>query len=892
MADIFVYAPDCEDFENIGEAGSLTPISCIPTEIGNGMWDLELVHPIDEMGKWSYLQNGYILVAEAPVRTLPEIGENGMFVTSVEDWNVRLSATKNQRKVWSKAKKGKVKSTTKNMPKPGSTVTVVAKGTNRYKIKFRKGSGWIAISALENGVEVTIPDTAAGIEQEVPAWNVRPQRFRIYRVEKTDSEVTVLAYHIFYDQAANITTYKADNPTCVEALNGLIAGRIDKPDDFDDDPDIVGRTNILGTRVGIDWTRARFTEALLDPETGLVPRWGARLIRDDEEFCVLVDAGIDRGVTIEYGKNLTGVQLDLDYSQIVTRYIPIGQTSKGKPLELVAGTYYTDHGTIVIPTGAKWVDTPNIGDYPIPLMGVLDLGSEVKATGTSAAQVRNAREKLIDACLNKWEDEQTNYPIVTLNVDFVQLGDTEEFAQYQQLENLYMFDSVRIRHPGINVDIKAEVIEMAWDALHDRAEHITIGNVNAKLAGSRLPSWQLPSSIPGSLVAPGTVGPGALADGAVNADALDTEQLTSQDMVEWLAGAVAGVIDEQDEIHGEPIDPSTVPSVRTAVFEALTAKINQIVAGEVTTDTLYAAMADIIRLRVDQAVAGTVITDELRAALATISDIQVGNADISYAKIKDLVAGTAIITEGIGGQLYINRLVVTEANVVNLTVGALMIKGDDGGFYQLVANPDGTVGTIRVDVEGDNIAEGTIPGGKLIENTITAREINVAELFADSAMVGIIKSAHIDVAELFASQAMIGKVTTSNLASNVGAGLDLTSNTAITSKVSKSQYDTDMQALSTAIEQTQTDITLRVVADDLEQYLRFEGGVVSIGDNQSPVSTTISNEKFAIKQSGADIAWMTSSVLHVANTDIEQQMKVGNFVLRPAADGGMSIQLG
>lgn len=506
MADVFVYAPNCENFDNIGEAGSLTPISCVPTEIGNGMWDLELVHPIDEMGKWSYLQNGYIIAAEAPVRTLPEIGEDGLFVTSVENWTVKLGASGGARQVYNKASGGKVISTNSNKPKPGAKVTVVAKGTNRYKIKFRRGSGWIAIAALENKVDVTIPNTAAGIEQEAAAWSIRPQRFRIYKVEKTDNEVTVLAKHVFYDQTSNITTYKADNPTCVQALSGLIAGRVDTTSE------IVGRTNIVGTRVGVDWTRARFCEALLDPDAGLVKRWNAKLIRDDEEFCVLADAGVDRGVTIEYGKNLVGVQLGLDYSNIVTRYIPIGQQKNGKPLELAPGTYTTDHGTIVIPAGAKWVDASNIGDYQIPLVEVLDLGSEAKASGTEAAQIKDAREKMIDACLYKWEREQTNYPSVTLNVDFAQLGDTAEYAQYRQLENIFLFDKARIRHPGIDVDILAEVTEMAWDSLNDRADHITMGKVNPASIKTKLPTWQLPAAIPGTYIAPGTFGLGAVND--------------------------------------------------------------------------------------------------------------------------------------------------------------------------------------------------------------------------------------------------------------------------------------------------------------------------------------------------------------------------------------------
>ncbi len=561
MADVFVYAPDCDDFDNIGLAGSLTPTSCIHSEITNGMSELELGHPIDEMGKWSYLQYGYILVAEVPVRTLPEIVD-GMLVTSLERWSVYNGATKNERRLWSKSSGGKLLTRLK----PGQSVVVTKKGSNRYKCKTSKRTGWIAISALENKVDVTVPATAAGIEQVAPAWTIRPQRFRIYKVEKTDMEVTVLAQHIFYDHTRNITSYAADNPTCVQALEGLISGCVAEND-------LEGTTNISGTRIGVKWERVPFVDALLNPDTGLVPMWGADLVRDNDEFCVLVGAGIDRGVRIEYGKNLIGVELTLDYSSVVTRYIPVGQTSKGKPLLLAAGTYSTDHGTIIIPSGQTWIDAPNIGDYPTPRIEVLDLGSKAKASGTSSAQVKDAREKMIDAALNKFEDEQTNYPKVTLNVDFVQMGDTSEYAQYRQLENVFLFDPVRVRHPSIDIDLKAEVTEYVWDCLNERASKITLGNVNPQNVGSKLPSWQLPAAIPGASIVYGTLGAGTLADDV--GSVIDLSQNTSVN-----AAVVAVVI---ESTAGNIIKGQT-----TAAGATLAARVY--LGGAEITDSLDAAL--------------------------------------------------------------------------------------------------------------------------------------------------------------------------------------------------------------------------------------------------------------------------------------------------------------
>ena len=59
----------------------------------------------------------------------------------------------------------------------------------------------------------------------------------------------------------------------------------------------------------------------------------------------------------------------------------------------------------------------------------------------------------------------------------------------------------------------------------------------------------------------------------------------------------------------------------------------------------------------------------------------VGTADIDWSHIKDLATDTAIITQGTAGELYIAKLAVTEANMVSLTVGELVVKGSDVGIF-------------------------------------------------------------------------------------------------------------------------------------------------------------------------------------------------------------------
>ena len=69
---ICVYPADCTDFSTNGN-GTLAPLSAEVTETLNGEYELTLVHPIDEAGKWQRLVEGCILRAPVPAAMTPRV---------------------------------------------------------------------------------------------------------------------------------------------------------------------------------------------------------------------------------------------------------------------------------------------------------------------------------------------------------------------------------------------------------------------------------------------------------------------------------------------------------------------------------------------------------------------------------------------------------------------------------------------------------------------------------------------------------------------------------------------------------------------------------------------------------------------------------------------------
>jgi len=438
------------------------------------------------------------------VRTVPPITPEGMLVTAHEVWTIKTGTTKTQRNLYYKATGNKVRK--KNLP-VGLSIPIIFKGENRYKGVFtgrkkyrHKGKwrwktytyyGWIAKSAIQYTLTEDWPNDPAAIEEVAPAWIVADQLFRIYKVELRDDGVTAYARHIFYDLLNNLTSHPAGQMDCVSTVDGIL-GNCLVPTLFS------GFTDIGGERVIDGWTRVNPVSALLDPETGAAALWGAEIARDNYDFFLLRDAGLNRGVRIEYAKNLLGVSCEVDASDVVTRIVPVGKDKSGKDLLLATGSYNVDGTVYTIAVDQTWIDSPRASLYPTPHVQALICSGECKETKTvskTAVRIRMIREAFA-ALAN-----DADLPKVSLKVEFLSLGDTEEYAQYRSLEDVFLYDRVQVKHPGIQLDVLTEVNRVEFDCLNEQFRSIELGSVRQDMRKTAVASWQLPSTISGRKIA-------------------------------------------------------------------------------------------------------------------------------------------------------------------------------------------------------------------------------------------------------------------------------------------------------------------------------------------------------------------------------------------------------
>ena len=992
---ICVYPADCTDFSNNG-LGAVMPMSCTVTETLNGEWELTLVHDIDVRGKWTRLSEGCILRVPVPAAMTPRVDlVTQQYQTSTYDVQI-------------------YKITTKSGPLHLRSGT----GTN-YKIlgKYKKSREVIVLNKTTSSwYEVTAPDGKHGYmasqyltfqrtetqtvqtnvgfrNQVIESRQLRDQPFRIYRVVPELDKVTVYARHIFYDLLDNMIKSLKPSPSAVGAsVVQSLSGACLSSHDFS------FYSDLTSTAEDVEWENINPVEAMLG-ENGLVSKYGAELARDWYDVFLVRRVGNDTDVSIREKKNLTGISYDVDETDVVTRIMPTGEDADGNILYLPE--LYLDSPNLNAYTHPKWIH------LPVSEAREVTDGDEPKSKTQCYAEMRKAAQAEFDA--------GCDLPTVTLKVDFINCSDTEEYKQYAALTNIFLGDSVRVVARRISVEVSMRMTQYTYDCLTRKYTSVTLGTAADTLEGSMISSRQLPSGvISGSKLALNSVGAGQLQSGSVGS-------------LQVKMAAIQTAHIQDAAITKAKIAEATIGELNATAITAISAKIQELAAKNITTDELYAALATIAVAQItaaniekaninwadigelaaqiatiakaqittaninstnidwasianlsaeiakiataqitaanieSAAIDWTAIKDlnaavakialaqlttaninnaeidwasigQLQADIAKLVNASIQTADIDWARIKDLTAGTAIIEKGVNGKLYVADLAVTEANMASLTVGELIVKGTDGCFYALSIAEDGTVTTEKKSVGDADIGDNSVSGGKLIEKTITARELNVASIFADQALVGAITAANINVSSLFAAEAFIAQLNAVDISGNESLrlvvdaakdeALDATGEAvaqiALTAEQIRSEVKRDYatadqvsqmnETLSTLAEQSENNFTWTVTkvneiiedaaANDnltreqlnlIHTYMRFGEDGLTIGKAGNPLTFRVVNDRLAFYMNDTEVAYLSDNKLYVTQAEILARLQIGKFAYEPQSNGNLSV---
>ena len=238
----------------------------------------------------------------------------------------------------------------------------------------------------------------------------------------------------------------------------------------------------------------------------------------------------------------------------------------------------------------------------------------------------------------------------------------------------------------------------------------------------------------------GAVTAAKIAAGAVTTEKLDAGAVT--------ANAIAANAITADKIAAGAVDAQSIAAV--------TAMIQNLTAADIQTNTFYAAFAHMMALTAGSIQAGSISADALAAVMAQIVSLTAKLADVDYLRVKDITANQAIITDGLAEELYIERLAVTSANMVNAVIGSLIVKGDDDKYYAIHVGAEGGIVTEEVTVSQEEIDAGeTESGRQIVTTTVNAASLNGTTVKAQQAILGTILTDALTAGAITAMEATI-----------------------------------------------------------------------------------------------------------------------------------------
>ena len=1011
---INIYSPASNDWSSNGLA-VLLPTECKIGEAAGGNYDLVMTHPVTDDMRWKTITEGCIVKAPVPACETPSIELKVKGIPGVDPVPGRIIYKVNvTSELGSRDIPGGPYAICYDRPQLFAHWVASLREGTEYEFLNLSGNDWVPgtnwhVMVTDNGSKGYIyaangtyvrTEEATGGRPGVPGYStvvkprqIRTQLFRLYKVELNTEKTAVTAYgrHISYDLMGNITgDFKLNKVTLPNALSAFKSSLMTT-----ENRQLIANfsPNITG-----EWPFENGIKVLLDPEEGFVAKAKCKITRDNNDIFLLENISYNRGVVISYGKNLKGVTWTKNIENLVTRIVPLGQDAEGK--------------SITLPE--KYIDSAYISSYPVIHTQKLDV-SDAKVSDTMTLQ--QAYTKMREAAQAEFA-KGCDLIDFTLDVDFIQLGDTEEYKQYKNLQQVFLYDTVTIKHELYGFTATAQIKGYEWDAITQTYTDVTIGDI-FEVEGGGIAGYQLPNAgiagykiVPGSvggnqlrdlsvtsakiglaaidtaniktaaiktaLIEDGTIINAKIADGTIEnakiADAtienakikdatidtakiknaaitnakiadgtienakikdatIDTAkikdaaitsakigdaQINDAHIISVAAGKItAGTIDAQvvtiDNLSADSITSGTIDADFVAVknidaAEITTGKIksSQMEAGTITAvsgiladavigdaqiDTanisnLKAAVIDAFTARIQNLIAGDLITDELYAALADISSATVDVADINWANIKDLVTDTAILTQGAGGKFYFSELAISEANIVNLSVGELMVKGEDGHFYTVSVDELGNVVTTRKLVVGDDINNVTIDADtKVIEGSITAKTLNAQDIFANNAVIADLIAANLNVDTLFARKGTINEVS-------IGEVIAL--NDTIKTSFGDLQRDFDSMVDDVDAERKLTESYIINgylyddpadglprhgigIGTDLVEYVEVEGVLQRI-IKPGNYFATFTSDRINFWQGGVIVAYFSNNELYITESTVLTSMRLGNWV--------------
>lgn len=284
---------------------------------------------------------------------------------------------------------------------------------------------------------------------------LKSQKFRVYNTRKLmANRIEVCARHISFDLVHDwVDVISIENQSCEYALNTIFRNsQFSKH--FKGHSDIINAQNFKVNKVTC-------LEAIGGTSGSIIDTYGtgAEILRDNTDIHVLNRRGHDNDVTIEYRKNLTGLEVEEDTTDLVTRIMPYA--------------IYTNSNNEEVEVRGDFINSPLINNYAHPYVKYMDYSEEFEdGEVPTKTKLNNLATK--EYTINKIDIPKCNYKI-----EFIPLS---KCAGYEGLEDrINLCDVVTVKDSRYNIDTQAKVIKVVFDVLRGRYDSMELGEPRTTL---------------------------------------------------------------------------------------------------------------------------------------------------------------------------------------------------------------------------------------------------------------------------------------------------------------------------------------------------------------------------------------------------------------------------
>ena len=509
------------------------------------------------------------------------------------------------------------------------------------------------------------------------------QPFRIYSISKPINKIiTVNAQHISYD-LSNITVKGAleNYAYTVQEVFEYIRRMTLIPCQYSYSSDVTRTGNMC-------LSKPRSVRSILGTDEGILSIFGGEYEFDMYNVILHERRGSDRGVCIEYGKNLTDLKQEENNAEMYTAVYP----------------YY-----FVEDDGLQMLDDNlvRIIDNPVrEKILTLDLTSDFEEMPTQEVLIEQTRKHI--------EKEKLNEPKVSLTVSFVKNPEISD-----SLQDVRLGDTVTVKFIKLGVNSKSRCVCTKYNCITDKYDSIELGE----------PTETLSDTV-----------------SKVVKDQSNTETDLTNTNVK-LDNEIDRATEEEKEIHSEIV--KTDESIRLDVAAVKSGLESQIT---LTADTINSRVTNVqsgLESQITQTANG--LSSQISDVNSNLSSrISQNASDISMKVSRgyDLCNSISVSTDDIS--ISGNRFIVNSDNFSLDRYGN--ITANNANLSGKINATSGTIGGLKINEKGIYGVAGTGNNTKIMNNTIESDVGNFNSISTNAILttsrrieIGMGESTHIEM---------------------------------------------------------------------------------------------------------------------------------------------------